>query len=88
VAKKKVKLTPPDLERCQAEKSNGWNFMTLGGRREMARCDNEPTTIVRELVPGEDGLKGSMSLCTECLVQFMMRVCPTEETHSFEEIER
>lgn len=86
--KKRVKLIPPDLKRCQAEMSNGWNFMTLGGRKEMVRCTNKPTAIVRELKPDKDGIKGSMSLCTECLAQFMMRVCPTAETHAFEEIKR
>lgn len=84
--KKLKKLTPPDLKQCQAEKSNGWNFMTLGGRKEMVRCTNKPTTIVRELKPGKDGRKGSMTLCTDCLVQFMMRVCPTAKTHAFKEI--
>lgn len=60
------KLTPPDLKRCQAERSNGVNFMTLGGRREMIRCMAAPVVIVKELQPGADGQHGSMSLCGEC----------------------
>jgi hypothetical protein len=54
---KKNKLIPVDKKRCQALKTNGNNFMTFGGVPRMMRCDNKPTVIV----------KGSMSLCDECL---------------------
>ena len=64
------KLTPADKTQCQAEKSNGVNFMTLGGRREMVRCTNKPVVIAVEDEPGEDGERGSMSLCSECLTVF------------------
>lgn len=66
VAKKKA-LTPPDLERCQADVPNGYTFMTLGGRPGLERCKNKPTVIVSETKPGKDGQKGSMSLCDGCL---------------------
>ena len=69
-----TKLTPPDMEQCQAEKSNDVNFMTLGGRREMKRCTEKPTVIVKETVPGKDGQCGSMTLCADCLVVFLNRV--------------
>jgi len=68
-------LIPPDKKRCQAEKPNGVNFMTLGGRREMVRCSNKPTVIITETKPGEDGQKGSMSLCPDCLIVFRDQ-CP------------
>jgi hypothetical protein len=64
---KKNKLIPVDKKRCQALKTNGNNFMTFGGVPRMMRCDNKPTVIVKETKPGKDGLKGSMSLCDECL---------------------
>ena len=51
---KPVALIPPDLDRCQGEHSNGVNFMTLGGRREMIRCSNKPTHIAVELKPGAE----------------------------------
>lgn len=79
-------LTPPDLERCQAEMSNGVNAFTLGGRREMVRCSAKPTVLVKEKKPGEDGLLGSMTLCTSCLIQFMMQKCPTPDEFEFEEL--
>lgn len=69
--KKKTKkdltpLTPPDLKRCQAEKPNGHSFMTLGGVPGRVRCEDKPTVIVTEVVPGPDGRRGSMSLCHHC----------------------
>lgn len=60
-------MIPIDKDRCQAEKPNGANAMTLGGRPEMIRCENKPTVIISETKPGNDGLKGSMTLCDECL---------------------
>jgi hypothetical protein len=65
-----VPLTPPDPKQCQAEKPNGVTFMTMGGRHKMVRCTNEPVFIVTEKKPGEDGQKGSMSLCASCLAVF------------------
>jgi hypothetical protein len=59
-------LTPPDRERCQAEKPNGNSFMTLGGRPGRERCASPPTVIAYETKPGVDGRKGSMSLCEAC----------------------
>lgn len=74
-----------DLTRCQAEISNGVNFMTLGGRREMVRCANKPIVIATEKEPGPDGYRGSMSLCTSCLVQFMKQM--PEGFAEFEEVD-
>jgi hypothetical protein len=68
------KLTPPDLERCQAEKSNGVNFMTCGGRHEMIRCENKPTCVAKENKPGKDGRRGSMSLCDPCAKVFVKQM--------------
>jgi len=62
----KVKLIPPDLKRCQAEKPNGHSFMTLGGRPGTERCSSVPVYIAREKKPGKDGQKGSMALCADC----------------------
>ncbi len=62
-------LTPPDLLRCQAEKPNGTNFMTMGGNiGGRVRCKALPVIIIQERVPGPDGHIGSMSLCASCLV--------------------
>lgn len=72
--KKAKPLTPPDLKQCQAEKPNGVNFMTLGGRREMIRCTKKPTVIAIENKPGEDGQIGKMSLCDDCVGAFMKQM--------------
>ena len=63
-------LTPPDLKQCQAEKPNGYSFMTLGGRPGRERCASAPSVLATEADPGEDGLRGSMSLCAECFNAF------------------
>lgn len=55
-------LIPPDLFRCQAEIGG---FMMLGPGRN--RCVNKPSVIVVEADPGQDGQRGSMSLCDSCL---------------------
>lgn len=61
-------LTPPDLAQCQAEIREG-SFMTLGPR-SMIRCTNKPSVIIEEKEPNpKDGLRGSMSLCPDCLEQ-------------------
>ncbi len=64
-------LIPPDLGQCQAEKPNGHNFMTLGGRPGLVRCTNKPVTIATEKNPGTDGQFGSMSLCNECWMKMI-----------------
>lgn len=63
-------LIPPDLKRCQAEKPNGYSFMTIGGRPSLERCTNVPHVVATEAEPGADGRCGAMSLCTECLTVF------------------
>ena len=60
-------MIPIDKERCQAEKPNGQSFMTLGGGQKMIRCENKPTVIATETNAGSDGLKGSMTMCDDCL---------------------
>ena len=72
--KSKKPLTPPDKKQCQAEKPNGYNFMTIGGVPGMERCKNKPLFIVTEAEPGEDGQIGSMSLCADCLVVFLRQM--------------
>ena len=63
-------LTPPDLERCQAEIPIRHTFMTLGGRPGHLRCGAPPTVVATEIEPGKDGEIGSLSLCGDCLVVF------------------
>lgn len=77
--KKKLKydngLTPIDFDRCQAERPNGYSFMTLGGSPGMERCRERPIAVVSENEPDEkDGLRGAMSLCDHCLRVFREQV--------------
>ena len=60
----KKKLTPPDLKQCQGMRRDG-SFMTLGPR-SWVRCSDKPVVIVTEKKPGDDGQRGSMSLCAHC----------------------
>jgi hypothetical protein len=78
--KKPKPLTPPDLERCQAESSNGHSFMTIGGRPEMVRCYHGASYVAIENKPGKDGQKGSMSLCDACRVAFLRFFGPSYAT--------
>ena len=73
---KKAALIPPDKERCQCMKPNGCTFMSLGGAPGLVRCSDKPTVIVREVRPGDDGRRGSMSLCDHCL-GVMQQQCGT-----------
>lgn len=73
MSKKKLEpLIPPDTEQCQAEHTAPTNFMTLGGPPvgTMVRCKNKPTHLLKENKPDEDGRRGSMTLCDECLAVF------------------
>jgi hypothetical protein len=81
-----TKLTPPDLEQCQADRPNGYTFMTLGGRPGLERCKYKPTIIVKELKPGEDGQCGSMALCWHCFIQFKLQAQPKDGDYAFAEI--
>ena len=60
-------MTPIDKERCQAEKTNSQSFMSLGGNCKMIRCENKPNFIATETKADAEGLKGSMSMCVDCL---------------------
>jgi hypothetical protein len=43
--------------------------MTLGPRR-WERCDQKSVAILAEISPGDDGERGSMSMCNSCLKVF------------------
>lgn len=80
MSKPKPDLTPPDPERCQAERKVGcWpdarHFLNLGPA-QMLRCDRKPVVIATEKRPGKDGQYGSMSLCGECLTALLEQVGP------------
>lgn len=68
--KKKPKLEPVDEKQCQAEKPNGANAFTLGGRPGMVRCKAKPVYVLTENKPGKDGQRGKMSLCQDCMEVF------------------
>ena len=64
-------LIPPDLTRCQVDVPNGDSFMTIGGKLGgRVRCSNVPRYIVYEIVAGDDGRFGSMSMCQSCIEKF------------------
>jgi len=62
--KPKVKLILPDKNQCQATCRTG-SFMSFGIPSE-TRCENKPSWIAQELKPRADGMRGSMSLCSDC----------------------
>ena len=60
-----------DPDRCQADVPNGHSFMSLGGRPGRTRCSAQPAFLATEDEPGEDGRRGSMSLCASCRDQMI-----------------
>lgn len=66
---KKEKLTPPDLNQCQAEYGPG--AFTMGGKIGKKRCPNRPVVLAQGPRPGD----GKMSLCEPCKV-FCEKVTP------------
>lgn len=60
------RLEPLDVERCQAEIRAAHGPFRFGPKPGWVRCENKPTKIVVELIPGPDGLHGYMSLCDNC----------------------
>jgi len=57
-------IEPVDVDRCQGESRPGAFAL---GPNTFRRCGRLPTAIVLEREDGEDGHKGSMSLCEHCL---------------------
>jgi len=57
-------LDPPDFEQCQTMVHNGCGPFSMCGISRYDRCSHPPKYIIHEIKPGEDGLRGSMSLCT------------------------
>jgi len=56
--------------------------MTLGGGHKMIRCKNVPIVIATETKAGSDGVKGSMTMCDECL-----KVAKEQSTGFFDLVE-
>lgn len=69
MAKKKIKLIPPDRKKCQVRKYNPW---MLGGS-VYSRCANKPDYIVYGEAPDTDGQKGSQSVCKSCRKEWEKR---------------
>lgn len=67
-------LTPPDRERCQALIRAAHGPFVLGPKPRHEQCKVLPSVIVTEKEPGEDGKRGSMSLCISCLNELLDQV--------------
>jgi hypothetical protein len=62
-----MSLIPPDHEQCQANPNVlTWTPFSLGPMPAPVRCTARPVWLASEVVPGADGLCGSMSLCDSC----------------------
>lgn len=59
-------LTPPDLDRCQAESRPAHSPFNFGPPPKMRRCESKPDFLAVEMTPGVDGKRGSMTLCLPC----------------------
>jgi hypothetical protein len=68
------KIAPLDVDRCQAEKPNGASFMTFGGVPRLERCNSVPSYVLVETKEDEDGLRGAMTVCSECFEVFKKQV--------------
>jgi len=79
-------LTPPDLNSCQVDVHNGCGPFSIGGRSQYEQCTTEPKYIVYEIEPGEDGLKGSMSMCVKHKDIFINQYADKLDHYKFAEI--
>lgn len=61
-------LIPPDMDHCQCEITEPHRPFIMGGecRPRPRQCGEMPAWLVVEIVPGADGLHGSMTLCNNC----------------------
>jgi hypothetical protein len=69
-------LEPVDYERCQADVPGPGPFVMGGDTGDpmngwRVRCPNLPSVVAAEKEPGEDGRIGSMSLCMNCMHEFL-----------------
>lgn len=61
-----------DPNQCQANPNVlDWSPFSLGPMPTPIRCQNKPTYLAMEIVPGRDGKKGMMTLCTSCTDKMM-----------------
>ena len=82
-----TKLTPPDLGQCQTVMIRPRPFRMGGDCIDRERCANVPVVIATEKRPNkEDGIMGSMSLCTNC--QKVMIEQLGNDFATFEQIKR
>lgn len=81
-------LIPPDFKRCQAYPNVArHSFMTLGPMPTPRRCENAPVWLAVEMVPGKDGLHGSMTVCQDCC-KLMMESAEMRRRIQIQPIER
>jgi hypothetical protein len=67
-----MSLVPADPAQCQCEITTHRPFVMGGRVNQTVRCDRKPVVIATEKFNNEeDGLVGSMSLCTRCLIEFL-----------------
>ena len=60
-------MIPPDKKQCQCcPNMLAHTAFNLGPPPRPKRCQNKPSFIALELLPGKDGKRGSMSLCEDC----------------------
>lgn len=60
------KLIPTDNSQCQAYPNMTKASAFSLGKRTPIRCNNKPTFIAQEVLAGDDGLMGEMSICANC----------------------
>ncbi len=71
-------LIPPDRRKCQAESVQYRVLNTPNPTYLLARCGAVPRWIATEKEPGEDGRRGSMSLCGACRQMVLTRAAAGE----------
>jgi hypothetical protein len=64
-------LEPPDYRQCQCLIRPAHSPLSFGPRPKYQRCDLTPAYLATEVVPGEDGVCGVMTLCMECAIKMM-----------------
>lgn len=71
---KVVELEPVDLTRCQADYKEPHQPFRLGfAPPHWKRCENKPTVVATE-AKVQLGVRGSMSMCDNCLQEAVKRL--------------
>ena len=64
-------IYPADTDQCQCVITPAYSAFSFGPPERPSRCTRKPTHIATEKQPAKDMERGEMSLCGQCLCEFL-----------------